>query len=281
MNIAWFNEALVPVDDVRIGAGNHGFLYGDVLFETLRVEGCRLFRPDRHLDRMRSGAGILGLELPWDDPWLLAAIRATVRENGIADGAVRMTVSSGEHGWTPDRTPGVPPTLLITARAEARDGERLQPLRLGRGGPHPCGGRPAVKGLGYQTLLLERRLARSRGWDDAVLCCGSAAVETTVGNLFAVLDGIVWTHPTEETCLPGIARQAVLELAAERGVPLVERAVDWDRLRTATEAFTTNVLRGVTPVASLEGTSLTCDLPGPITSALAVGFSELVRREAR
>ncbi len=256
---------------------------GDGLFETMRARGGAVLRIKRHLCRLRAGAAVLGLSpLPKDEE-LTDAIAGTLAANGLAEAAVRLTVSRGvpkRRGLLPE--PGPKPSLVIHAEPFAgypaelyARGARAITSRIPRNEHSPLA---RVKALSYLDNVLARREAEARGADDALLlntngdvACASAA------NLFLLLDGALVTPSVGSGALPGILRGLVAtELAPRVGLEVVERAVRPEELRAAEEGLLTNALLGVVPLTEVEALPIGSGEPGPMSAELR---AELERSE--
>jgi branched-chain amino acid aminotransferase len=277
----YLNGRLVPAADARVSVFDHGLLYGDGLFETLRVANGRCFRPETHLARLEAAAARLTLALPQSRAQFLNALQETANVNGLREGALRLTVTRGPGNPIPD--PGVCPsaTYFITARVAAPvlDGAFERGVRLCWGPQHPRLFVPGIKSLCYLPYQLARTAARISGGDDAILLWGDQVVETGISNLCLVLDGVLATPDLASGCLPGTTRALLLELALQSGIPVEERPISADELRAADEVFVTNSLAGVMPVRELAGEPK--DPPGPVTRHLRAAYADLVERESR
>lgn len=262
----WLNGGLMTAEEARIAPTDRGFLLGDGLFETLRISGGVPLLTARHLARLRGAAGYLDLPIPHDDETLVAAIVATAAADGIAEGSVRLTVArgSGPRGLSlpPEPTPtvlitagGLPPdrpAVLITATVTRRD-EYSPTSRM--------------KTLNYLDGILAKREADGRGADDALLLNTSGrAAETTVSNLFALIDDVLVTPPLSEGVLPGVRRSVILER-----LPVEERPITPGELSTASAIVLTNSLT-IRAVASLDGTAPNAaESARLVTDMLAIG----------
>lgn len=246
----WLDGGLVDEAEACISPLDRGFTLGDGLFETLRVTGGAVLRLEAHLARLAAGTRVLGLPLPAFD--LAAALAATAAANGLAEGALRLTISRGPgpRGVLPPASPL--PTVVITA---APLPPPLPPARLviaestRRNDRSPLA---RVKSLNYLDNILARQEAAGRGTDDAVLLnTRDRVAETSIANLFAVVAGELVTPPVSEGVLPGVMRAAVLAEGAR------ERPLTPADLATASEIFLTSAL-GIRSVRALKGR----DLPG-------------------
>lgn len=244
----WLGDRLVEEEEARISPFDRGFTLGDGLFETLRLSGRAVLRLEAHLQRLAAGAAVLGMPLPGLD--LAAALHATAQGNGLADGVLRLTLTrgTGPRGVLPPAAPS--PTLVIAA---APAGPVLPPARLviaettRRNEFSPLA---QVKSLNYLDGILARQEAARRGADDAVLLnTGGRVAETSIANLFAVIDGALVTPPLEDGVLPGVMRAAVMAEGAEA------RPLDAFDLQRADEIFLTSAL-GIRCVGALEARTL-------------------------
>ncbi|HLY55689.1 MAG TPA: aminotransferase class IV [Stellaceae bacterium] len=241
----WVNGRLV--DAGVVDATDRGFTLGDGLFETVRVQEGKPVLFDRHLARLRDGARVLDIPVPATDAALAGAVAALLAAEGMAEGHIRITLTRGPapRGVLPPASPN--PTLLIAGGpiaaaapvrlviAESTRRNELSPL---------C----RVKSLNYLDNILARQEAARRGADDAVLLnTAGRVVETTISNLFAVIDGRLVTPPVAEGALPGIMRGVLVERMAA-----VERPIAPEELRCATAVILTNSL-GIRAVVALDG----------------------------
>lgn len=275
------NGRLIAASEARIGLFDHGLLYGDGLFETIRVTNGRCFRPEAHLARLTESAGRLGLPLPWSMDELQAALAETVEANRLQEGALRLTVTRGEGPPLPDPSLCPAPSYFVTSRqvAPVTDENFERGIRLCPGPQHPRTFVPGIKSLSYLPYQLARSAARSGGLDDGVLLWGDQVVETGISNLFAVCNGVLTTPDLQSGCLPGIMRALVLELAANLGIATEERPLTLDELYSADEVLVTNSVVGVLPVRAL-GAVIWAAAPGPVTWQLRAAYRELIERES-
>ncbi|MGU3493829.1 aminotransferase class IV [Xanthobacteraceae bacterium A53D] len=240
----WLNGALIDAATARIAPGDRGFTLGDGLFETLSVRHGRPERLEAHLARLSAGAEVIGLPLPSLD--LAAIASALVEASGLADGVLRLTVTRGEgpRGVLPPAQPN--PTLLVTLapRAAPAGPARLCVAGITRRNEHSPLAR--IKSLNYLDNILARQEAQARGCDDALLLNTQGRVaESTIANVFAVLDGRLVTPPLAEGALPGVMRAEILNLGA------VEAPLAVNDLLAADEVFLSSSL-GLRSVTSLE-----------------------------
>lgn len=272
----WLNGALLAYDVARIDPRDRGFTLGDGLFETIRVRQGAILRLSRHLARLRNGASVLALALQWTDAEIENAILNTLKTNLLKNAVVRLTVSRGVpkvRGLLPDPN-AENPTMVV--QAESFTG---YPVALYQHGVHAVTSTVRrnessplanIKSLNYLDNILARQEAAAQGADDALLLntkgnivCASAA------NIFFVQNDVLFTPPLHDGALPGTMREHLLkELAPEYGLNVVERSVSPNKISQMDEAFLTNALMGVMPLAKIDNFLINAGDPGNLTLAL-------------
>jgi len=265
---------LVAEGEAKVSVLDHGLLYGDGLFEGIRVRAGRIFRLDQHLTRLELGARHLGLDLPFDREGRARIVRETVRAFGHREAYVRLLVTRGEGPLGVDPTTCKKPTMVcIAAEIGLYSAEqRAQGLTLITSSyrrPNPDVQDVAVKTLNYLGSVLAKQEAKKQGADEALLLNQAGRVsEAAVANIFAVHGRTLSTPPAIDGCLEGINRGAVLELAAELGLSVSERSLGRRELLAADEVFLTGSGAGVVGVRSLDGRTIGRGRTGEITLEL-------------
>lgn len=242
----WLNGALLATGEARIDPGDRGFALGDGVFETIRAgEGVPLHLA-RHLARLRAGLALLDIPLALSDAELADAMARVLAANGLANAALRLTVSRGVAARGVLPTGPVSPTILITAGPPP---PVLPPARMiiaegtRRNKSSPLS---RIKSLNYLDSILARQEAARRGADDALLLNAQGfIVEATAANLFLWRDGALVTPPVRDGALPGIARGLILERAGAE-----ERSLRPEDSARAEAAVLSNSL-GLRPVAAI------------------------------
>lgn len=218
----WLNGRLTPPSEARIDPADRGFTLGDGLFETIRADAGRLCHLARHLARLRAGAAVLGLAVPYDDPTLGAAMAAVLAGAGLADGALRLTLTRGP-GARGLAVPARPvPTVLITAGPLPAAGPVRAVIAQGtrRNAFSPLA---ALKSLNALDSILAREEAVRCGADDALLVNTEGRLaEASAANLFLLIDGRLLTPPVSDGALAGIRRGLILETAGAAGLVAAE-----------------------------------------------------------
>lgn len=262
---------LVAEQDAKISVLDHGLLYGDGLFEGIRVRAGRIFRLEQHLARLELGARYLGLELPFDREGRAQIVRDTVRAFGQKEAYVRLLVTRGEGPLGVDPTTCKKPTVVcIVAEIGLYNAEqRAQGLSMITSSyrrPNPDVQDVAIKTLNYLGSALAKQEAKKQGADEALLLNQSGRVsEASVANVFAVRGRTLSTPPAIDGCLEGINRGAVLELARELGFSVAERSLGRRDLLAADEVFLTGSGAGVVGVRSLDGRAIGSGRTGEMT----------------
>lgn len=269
--IVWHQGALRPIEAVRIDPSDRGFLLADGLFETMRTRDGRILRLERHWRRLTDGARLLGIPVPLDEPGLAAAARELLLANGFArgDAVVRLTLGRGPgpRGLVPPE-PSTP-TLLLAAFPLPEDCPPARAVLITSVRRNEFSPASRIKSTACLDQILALREALAAGGEEAFLCntagrlvCASAA------NLFLVVEGRIWTPSATEGALPGVMRAVLLERARTAGSLVVEAEVPRHLLARAEEIFTTNAIRGIRPIASVDGRELPKPPPGPVTRRL-------------
>jgi branched-chain amino acid aminotransferase len=283
----WIDGRIVEGAEARVSVLDHGFLYGDGVFEGMRVYSRRWFRAEKHLDRLEIGARCLGLALPGGRDAIraltLATARAHVQASGEGDAYIRLVVSRGvgELGVDPTNC-AAPFVACIVDKIRLFSDEKLRAgislVTSSRRAPPPDVRDPRVKSLNYLNNALAKQEARRQGADDALLLNAAGAVaEATVANVFAARGGRLLTPPASDGGLEGITRASVLEIAAQLGVPAEERTLGRYDLLAADEVFLTGSGAKIVPVASLDGARIGRGEAGPLTQKLMAAFDRFAR----
>ena len=263
-----------PPDQARVSVFDRGFLYGDSVYEVLRTSGGHPVDLERHLDRLALSARRIYMEIPPADE-LEAVVRATLHQASNDDSYVRVMVTRGEGPLGLDPALADRPRVIVLVKPLA-----LPPPELYAHGAHlavvDCKSfvrvaDPLVKSGNYLKNVLA--LADGRRSVDAyeVLLRSEAGriVEGATSNVFLVGDNVVTTPPVADGLLDGITRRRVLELASAEGIEVREHTILEADLPGADEAFITSSIRGVLPVATIDGRVLgPGTAPGPVTKRL-------------
>jgi branched-chain amino acid aminotransferase len=277
------NGRVFDQEHAVISVFDHGFLYGEGVYETLRTYNGQPFLFDRHMRRLRNSAGMLALQVPLADAQIDARFRETMRAAGLGDGPEReayirilVTRGIGELTYDPAACPN--PSIVVIVKpnvAPARDvferGVTVSLVGVVRN--HPGSVNPLIKSNNLLNNALAMQEAFTRGGYEGIMrnYRGELA-ECTQSNLFIVKNGAALTPPIDAGLLPGITREFLFEVGAEIGIPVRDQVLRDNDLFGADEAFLTSTTREVVPIVSVDDRKVGSGAPGPITRALLDGF---------
>lgn len=277
------NGQLVPMEAAQVSIYDHGFLYGDGVFEGIRVYNHNIFRLESHIARLYRSAHALGIQINIDEERMQSAIVETVRANEMASGYIRVSVSRGVGlGLDPSHI-DCTSTIAISTNPKMR----LYPHELYERGldvitastrvpPSVCID-PQIKSLGRYINNINAKMEANRvGAGEALMLnmAGNVA-EATGDNIFLIKNGRLITPPTSEGALPGITRAVVMELAAKAGIPCQEAPVTLYDVYNAEEAFLTGTAAEVIPMVTADGRTIGTGQPGAITQRIISAFREV------
>ncbi|HEY8346176.1 MAG TPA: branched-chain-amino-acid transaminase [Symbiobacteriaceae bacterium] len=274
-----------PKEEAKVSVFDHGFLYGDGVFEGIRAYNGRVFRLREHLERLYDSAKSIWLQIPLSIDEMEQVVLETCRRNNLRDAYIRLVVSrgAGDLGLDPRKCPR--PTVVCIA-----DGITLYPAEVYEKGMKvisvstrrtPVDALSAqVKSLNYMNSILAKVTAVATGYPEVILLNKEGYVcEGTGDNIFIVKKGKVITPPTYLGILAGITRRTVLELAEQAGYPAEEAVFTLHDLYTADECFLTGTAAEIVPVVEVDGRTIGTGKPGPITADLIRRYRELAQRE--
>lgn len=274
----FFNGKIVPEADVRISPFDHGFLYGDGIFEGIRAYNGRVFKLDEHIRRLYASAKSLLLTIPYTPAAMGQAVVETVRANRLKDAYIRLVISRGpgDLGLDPKNCPH--PTIIIIADSIQLFPESLYELGLplaSASSRRPSGDvlNPQIKSLNYLNSVLAKIEAGQRGVPELILLNQLGhVVEGTADNVFIVRDGALVTPPLSAGILPGITRATVMQLAREDGFGVREENFTLHELYNADECFLTGTAAEIISAVSCDGRTIGSGTPGPVARQLRTRF---------
>jgi branched-chain amino acid aminotransferase len=272
-----------PAGEAGVSVFDHGLLYGDGVFEGIRAYNNRVFKLERHVERLFDSAKAIRLDIPASRDDVAELVLEACRRNDIADGYIRLVVTrgAGDLGIDP-RTCPRPEIIVIAKRVAPLYGQQpWQGVTVVTSAfrRHPADVlSPSIKSLNYLNNILARIEANDRGADEALFLDQQGHVaEATVDNFFIVVDRMLLTPPTA-TNLKGITRETVLELATELNIRSEERHFTLFDVWTAREAFMCGTMAEIVPIASVDGRTIgTSNGPGPMTARIAAAYHRIVR----
>jgi branched-chain amino acid aminotransferase len=269
--------------EAKISVFDHGLLYGDGVFEGIRFYNDRVFRLDKHIDRLWGSAKAIALEIPMSKPELVAATLETIRQNDLHSGYIRLIVTrgAGSLGLSPDSCRR--PSVIIIAATIALYPEDLYHKGLtmvtcSTRRTSPAALSPRVKSLNYLNNILAKLEAQNAGAGEGLMLNEQGYVaECTGDNIFIVRNGQMSTPHLNSGVLDGVTRAVVFELAEKLGVRTIECELTKYDIYTAEECFLTGTAAEVIPAVQLDRRLIGNGQPGPVTLKFIESFRELTR----
>lgn len=280
----YVNGRIAPADQAVVPVYDHGFLYGEGVYETLRTYNLVPFLYDQHCRRLRASARYINLPVPFEDDELRRWIEQTIAAAGdLREAYIRILLTRGVGDLTYDLSATPTPSLIIIVKPfdeppprVFQEGIRISLVSILRN--HPGSVNPIIKSNNLLNNALAMQEAHTRGAEEALMCNYRGELsECAQSNFFIVRDGVALTPRSEAGLLEGITRDFIFEVGDAAGVP-VERAPLYPAdLDTAQEAFITGSTRELSPVVRIDDRVIGSGRPGPITLRLLETF----RRKAR
>jgi branched-chain amino acid aminotransferase len=280
----WLNGKLIEQEDAKITVFDHGLLYGDGVFEGIRVYNTRVFELNAHVKRLYESAKAIRLTIGMSQSELGDAVEETVKANNITDGYIRLVVTRGV--GTLGLNPFICKNSCIYIIA---DSIQLYPEELYEKGMkvisattvrnHPLAIPPQAKTMNYLNNILAKIEALDNDVPEAIMYNHEGYVAEASGdNVLIVKDGIIYTPPAEAGALPGITRDIVIKLAKEENIQVVEKNLTRFDLYVCDEFFLTGTAAEVIGIVEVDGRIIGDGKPGPITSLLRKKFFEYTRK---
>jgi branched-chain amino acid aminotransferase len=279
----WLDGKFVDKADAKISVYDHGLLYGDGVFEGMRVYNGKLFEAETHFRRLFESAKSIRLTIPYLPEHLRAATDETFKINDFTECYIRLVVTRGvgSLGLGPDRCET--PSVIIIA-----DKIGLYPKEMyEKGMPvitasvirnHPNALSPRIKSLNYLNNILAKIEAMDAGVPEAVMLNHEGNVaECTADNIFIVKNGVVYTPTTFDGILEGVTRKVVIDLCKKHNIVCIEKTLQRHDLYVADEFFLTGSGAEVIPVTKIDGRTVGSGNPGPISRRLIEAFHVHVR----
>ena len=277
-NLVYIDGRYYPKSEAKISVYDHGFLYGDGVFEGIRVYDGYIFKLDEHLKRLYDSAKSISLRIPISKTQFKEAVLETVRKNGFRDSYLRVVVSRGygDLGLNPQKCPK--PSIIIIA-------DHLPPLYEGinatavvaatrRNCPDALD--PMIKSMNYLNNILAKVEANHAGVHEAIMLNQNGTIcEGTSDNIFIVKNGELITPPLTDGALDGITRRTVIELAREMKIPVAEHSMTVHELLSADEAFLTGTAAEIGPLVEVNHQRIGEGEQRPMTMRLIEAFKKV------
>ncbi|MFH5182252.1 branched-chain-amino-acid transaminase [Paenibacillus sp. TAB 01] len=280
--IIYLNGKYVGKEDAQISVYDHGFLYGDGIFEGIRVYNGNIFKSKEHLDRLYDSAKSIMLDIPLSQDEMQQVLSETIRRNGLRDGYIRLVVSRGpgDLGLDPRRSPKanviiIVEQLSIYPEEAYQNGLKTVSVSTRRNVPDALN--PKIKSLNYLNNILVKIQANLAGVGEAIMLNSQGYVaEGSSDNIFIVKRGVIYTPPCYVGALEGITRAAIMELSEKLGYKLKEEPFTLHDVYVADEVFFTGTAAEVIAVREVDGRIIGEGKAGPITTNLLQEFRKLV-----
>ena len=278
----YLNGRFVAREEAVVSVYDHGLLYGDGIFEGIRIYAGKIFRLAEHIRRFYDSAKSILLELPIEPEALEEALQEGVKRYGKDEGYIRLVATRGPGDLGLDPAKCAAPTLFFIVDTISLYPEKFYregiPVVTASSRRLPADGLdPRVKTLNYLNNIMAKVEAKQAGCIEAVMLNNRGEVaECTADNIFIVRDGILATPAPHCGILQGITRQTVLELAAAEGIVARETVLTRFDLYTADECFMTGSGAEIVPVVRIDGRTIGSGLPGEVTEKLRQAFKKLV-----
>lgn len=280
----YFNGQFVPAGEATVSVFDAGLLHGTGLFETMRSYNGKVFRGAMHLERLCHSAETFGLAVPGSIDEVLAGMHELLRRNNVPNARLRLTMTMGNTRQIAQEEAAPSPNVIISAIPlepypqtfyDEGTSVLLSPWRQGKHDPTA-----GHKTLGYMVRLLALRRAQQVGLIESLwFTTENLLAEGCISNVFLVKGSNVKTPPIDTPILPGVTREAVIEVARGGGFALQERPLTINDLLEADEVFLTSTSMEVMPVCRVEKHTIGDDRPGPVSRQLLQFLRALVAME--
>jgi len=283
--LIYLNHRFVSKKQATVSVFDHGFLYGDGVFETLRAYKGRYFLLREHLARLRNSAKRLGIPLPFSLNRIRTVLYQTLTKNHLPDALVRISLTRGPGPIGLDPAFCRKPTLVVIPRifngypsAVYRKGMKLAVVSVRRISPEMLD--PQIKSMNFLNNIMATIEAKRAKADEGLMLSREGFLcEGSTSNIFVVKNGRLFTPPTTTGILVGTTRQVVFTLARSIRMSVVESYLLPSDLYNAEECFLTNTSMEIMPVCVADGRRIGAGSPGPLTCRLRELFKERVRSE--
>jgi len=281
----YIDGKFLPEEEAKISVFDHGFLYGDGVFEGIRAYGGRVFKLEEHLTRLWDSARAIDLTIPLSKDKLREKILETLRHNKLKDAYLRLLVSrgKGDLGLDPRKCPRSSLIIIahkISVYPEDFYEKGLEVIVASTRRISPSALNARIKSLNYLNNILAKIEANLQGMGEAIMLSQDGYVaEGAADNIFVVKDGELLTPPTWIGILKGITRDVVIELAEKEGLPVKEETFTPFTLYSCHECFLTGTAAEIIPVTKVDGKTIGEGKAGPITRKIIKKFQQYTREE--
>jgi len=279
--LAWIDGSICDLSEAKIPLEDRGYLLGDGIYEVIKIYNKKPFYLWPHLDRLQNSASGIEMEIPYSMEKIEQEIDNLIKMSECRGGYLYMQVTRGAAKRDHLFPEGTSPSMVMYVR------EYTSPASIEDIEPSNCITLPDerwmncyIKSINLLPNVLARQKAANAGAQEAILYRpGGTVMEGTRTNVFAVIDGIVRTHPESRLILSGITRMIALELLEKLGIPVSEEPFQVEDLEKASEVWTTSTGMEIVPVANIDGRAVSESVPGPICRSLIEEFWEKIENE--
>ena len=282
--LVYLDGKFVPEEEAKISIFDHGFLYGDGVFEGIRAYNGRVFRLREHMNRLYDSAKAIDLQIPITKEEFEKIILETLRINKLRDAYIRPIVTRGVGDLGLDPRKCKKPTIIVITKPWGKLYGDLYERGLKavtvavRRNPYDALP-PNIKSLNYLNNILAKIEANAKGGDEAIFLDKLGFISEGSGdNVFIVKNGSILTPPTINN-LPGITREVVIEIIKKLGIPFAERNLSLYDLYTADEVFVTGTAAEIAPIVEVDGRKIGDGKPGKLTKRLMEEFEKVTQTE--
>ena len=279
----YINGKYYDENEAKVSVFDHGFMYGDGIFEGIRLYNKNVFKLPKHIDRLFRSAKAICLDLPWTKQEIMDAVCDACRTNNLTDGYIRLIVSRGKGKLGLSPFTCVDPQLIIIADQIQLYPQELYdnglkaitvPTRRNSHAALP----PMVKSLNYLNNILAKIEAQKLGFQECLLLNNEGYVAECSGdNVFIVFDGKLITPPVSCGSLGGMTREAAIDIAKQLGIEVIEKPLTRFDVWTADECFLTGTAAKLIPLVELDSRKIGDGSVGEVTKKLLAGFNEMVK----
>ncbi len=281
--IIYLNGEFLPKERAVVSVFDHGLLYGDGVFEGIRAYHGRVFKLSEHLDRLYDSARTVAMEMPLSKDEMQEVVLETLRRNNLRDAYIRLVVTRGvgDLGLDPKKCPKpfvfcIAASIVLYPEELYKKGLSVITVSTRRNIPTAC--IPRVKSLNYMNNIYAKIESNLAGVPEAIMLNNEGYVaEATGDNIFIVKKGVLITPPAYVGLLEGVTRNAVLDIAREKGIPAVEKVFTLFDVYNADEVFLTGTAAEIIPTVMVDGRLIADGKPGKMTWELIAAFNELTK----
>jgi len=282
----YLNGKLVDKENAKVSVFDHGFLYGDGVFEGIRSYNNLVFKLKEHIDRLYESAHSIMLSIPMTKEQMTKAVVDTLKANNLSDAYIRLVVSRGDGdlGLDPRKCKNGPTIIIIADKINLypeklyKEGLTIVTVPTVRNLPEALN--PQIKSLNYLNNILAKIEAANAGCDEAIMLDSMGFVaECTGDNIFIVKNGHIYTPPQCMGTLRGITRDTVLEIAQKAKSEVHEHVITRHEVYISDECFLTGTAAEIIPVVKVDGRVIGDGKPGKVTLSLMKEFKEVTKKQ--